>query len=247
MENMQQPNQNLELQVGVAKVTKYAMTESGDTLEMVERPHGGLSVVLVDGQQSGRAAKLISNLVSRKAISLLGEGVRDGAVARAAHDYLRTHRLGKVSAELIIVSLDLITRTLVVSRNSHCPVIIVDAGGLHVLDQPSEAVGIYARTKPVITELPIAAHTWIVAFTDGISDAGRNSNVRADPATIVPSLLNDSVVGAQTVADGVLASAMQLDQGRPQDDMSVLVVAVLPCSSHDSARRLTARFPIPAF
>jgi hypothetical protein len=31
----------LELQVGVAKVGKYATPESGDTLEMIERPHGG--------------------------------------------------------------------------------------------------------------------------------------------------------------------------------------------------------------
>ena len=66
----------MEFQAAVAKVSKYAQRESGDTVEMVERPHGGLSFVLADGQRSGRPAKLISNLVARKAISLLGEGVR---------------------------------------------------------------------------------------------------------------------------------------------------------------------------
>ena len=106
----------LELQVGVAKVSKYATRESGDTLEVTERPHGGLSMVLADGQRSGRAAKIISALVARKAIALLAEGVRDGAAARATHDYLRTHRQGQVSAELSIVSLDLATRTIVISR-----------------------------------------------------------------------------------------------------------------------------------
>ena len=49
---------------------------------MVERPHGGLSIVLVDGQRSGRSAKKISNVVARKAVQLLAEGVRDGVVAR---------------------------------------------------------------------------------------------------------------------------------------------------------------------
>jgi len=111
----------LELQVGVAKVGKYATSESGDTLEMIERAHGGLSLVLVDGQRSGSAAKRISNLVARKAVSLLAEGVRDGAAARATHDYLRAYRQGKVSAELNIVSLDLVTRTIVISRNSTEP------------------------------------------------------------------------------------------------------------------------------
>jgi hypothetical protein len=78
----------MDLHVAVAKTPKYATSESGDTLEMIERPGGGLSFVLVDGQRSGRSAKAISNLVARKAISLLAEGVRDGAAARAASDYL---------------------------------------------------------------------------------------------------------------------------------------------------------------
>ena len=36
---------DLELQVAVAKVSKYAMSESGDTVEIIERPHGGLAPV----------------------------------------------------------------------------------------------------------------------------------------------------------------------------------------------------------
>ena len=42
----QTTDDELELQVGVAKVSKYAVSESGDTLEVTERPHGGLSLVL---------------------------------------------------------------------------------------------------------------------------------------------------------------------------------------------------------
>ena len=67
---------DLELQVAVAKVSKYAVSESGDTVELIERPHGGLSLVLVDGQRSGKSAKAISNIVARKAVSLLADGVR---------------------------------------------------------------------------------------------------------------------------------------------------------------------------
>ena len=47
----------MEIQLAVAKIAKYAMSESGDTVEVIERPHGGVSVVLVDGQRSGRSAK----------------------------------------------------------------------------------------------------------------------------------------------------------------------------------------------
>ena len=161
------PN-TMEVRIAAAKVGKYATSESGDTLEMVERPHGGLSLVLADGQRSGRAAKAISNIVVRKAVALLAEGVRDGAVARAAHDYLFLHRGGQVSAELCIVSLDLVSRTLVVSRNSHCPVIVVKDGQLSLLDDHSLPIGIYSGTKPVIAELPLEPETTLVVFTDGL-------------------------------------------------------------------------------
>jgi serine phosphatase RsbU (regulator of sigma subunit) len=159
---------HLEVQTAIVKVNKYAVSESGDTVEVVERPHGGLSVVVVDGQRSGKSAKAISNIVVRKAISLLADGVRDGAVARATHDYLRTERGGRVSAELSIVSVDLVTNTLVISRNARCPVLLRINDALRWLDEPAEAVGIYRHTKPSITELALTPLTTVIVFTDGI-------------------------------------------------------------------------------
>jgi len=237
----------LELQIGVAKVGKYATSESGDTLEMVERPHGGLSLVLVDGQRSGRAAKRISNVVARKAISLLAEGVRDGAAARAAHDYLRTYRRGKVSATLNIVSLDLSTRTIVISRNSHCPVLVVDEDGLRTLDESSQAIGVYPWTKPIISELPVAANTWVIVFTDGVLDAGHRFGTSLDVTGLVATFISQGASNAPALADTILAHAVELDHGRPQDDMSVLVLAILPREQVDDVRRLTVRFPLPPF
>ena len=40
----------LEVQVAAAKIAKYATDESGDTLEIIERPRGGLSLVPIRAQ-----------------------------------------------------------------------------------------------------------------------------------------------------------------------------------------------------
>ncbi|HEX7594563.1 MAG TPA: PP2C family protein-serine/threonine phosphatase [Anaerolineae bacterium] len=234
----------MELQVAVAKVSKYAVRESGDTLEMIERPHGGLSFVLVDGQHTGHGAKQVSNLVAHKAISLLAEGVRDGAAARAAHDYLYTHYDGKVSAELQIVSIDLVSKTIVISRNSHCPAIVGDARGIRLLDQPSEAIGVHRRMKPVIAELPLEQDASVVVFTDGVLDAGVKYGQSLDVVALVETQLADPTVGAQALANAILARAVELDRGRSGDDTSVLVVRVVPRTDADPARRLAVRFPI---
>jgi serine phosphatase RsbU (regulator of sigma subunit) len=234
----------MELQVALAKVSKYAVRESGDTFEMIERPQGGLSFVLVDGQHTGRGAKQIANLVARKAVSLLAEGVRDGAAARAAHDYLYTQHDGKVSAELHIVSIDLVSETIVISRNSHCPAMIGDVNGLRLLDEPSAAIGVHRRMKPIITELPLTLRTTVVVFTDGVLDAGIRDGQSFDVAAFVADQLHDANIGAQPLADALLARAVELDRGRPNDDTSVLVVRVVPCTDGDNTRRLSVRFPI---
>jgi hypothetical protein len=234
----------MELQVAAAKVSKYAVRESGDTLEMIERPHGGLSFVLVDGQHTGRGAKQTSNLVARKAVSLLAEGVRDGAAARAAHDYLYTHHDGKVSAELHIVSIDLVSKTIVISRNSHCPAIVGDARGVRLLNEPSEAIGVHRRMKPVIAELPLEPRTTVVVFTDGVLNAGAREGQSFDVAAFVEEQLREEAASAQVIADAVLSRAIELDSGRPSDDTSVLVVRVVPRLTEDDARRLMVRFPI---
>lgn len=239
---------DLELQVAVAKVSKYAVSESGDSVELIERPHGGLSLVMVDGQRSGKSAKAISNIVARKAISLLADGVRDGAAARAAHDYLRTMRGGQVSATLNIISVDLGTRTLVISRNSHCPVIVAQGRGneVWVLDGPSQAIGIHNRTRPAITELPLKPNLHIVVFTDGLLAAGQRQGQTLDVPLFVRQQLATCATEscARTVADALLNRAVELDRGRPNDDISVLVVAIVPRQQPDSTRRLSVRFPI---
>ncbi|MBN1661306.1 MAG: SpoIIE family protein phosphatase [Anaerolineae bacterium] len=239
---------DLELQVAVAKVGKYAVSESGDTVELIERPHGGLSLVIVDGQRSGRSAKAISNIVARKAVSLLADGVRDGAAARAAHDYLRTLRAGQVSATLNIVSVDLGTRTLVVSRNSHCPVLVVSGAdrAIRSLDEPSEAIGIHSRTRPVIAELPIERYLHVVVYTDGVMNAGVRYGRQMDVVEFVRAQLDtcDEESCARSLADGLLAAAVDLDEGRPGDDVSVAVFSVVPRRRTDQVRRLSVRFPI---
>jgi serine phosphatase RsbU (regulator of sigma subunit) len=242
----------VEVQVAVAKVAKYATSESGDTVEMIERPHGGLSFVMVDGQRSGRSAKMISNLVARKAISLLAEGVRDGAAARAAHDYLYTYRGGKVQATLNILSVDMVSRTIVLSRNSHCPIMIVTDEELRVLDEPSRPVGVYRGTKPLVVELPLQPATTVVLFTDGLLDAGQRYGRSLDIPVAVQSLCNDEGCHAQSVADQLLTQALELDQGRAGDDITVLVLAVrarrredapVPFSGAD-VRRMFLTFPL---
>ena len=117
-------NSPMETMVATAKVPKFGLSESGDSLEVVERPRGGLTAVMADGQGHGRPAKKVSMLVVNKAVSLVADGARDGGVARAVHDFLFAIREGKVSADLTILSVDMRSKSFVVSRNSNALVLV---------------------------------------------------------------------------------------------------------------------------
>ena len=228
----------IDVQIAVVKTNKYASRESGDTVEVVERPHGGFSVVLADGQGSGRSAKTLSHLVTTKAVSLIKEGVRDGAVGRSVHDYLYAYRSGKVSATLAILSVDLASRTLVLSRNSHCPILLSTPASptLTLIDAPSDAIGIYSMTKPVITELPLEPHIYAVTYSDGLMEAGARDGHLIDLPALVAEHLERGPITATALADHLLSTALQLDANRPSDDMTVLVLATFPSPPTDEKR-----------
>lgn len=216
----------LAIEVAIAKTNKYASRDSGDTAEVVERPGGGLSVVVVDGQGSGAAAKTLSMLLSSKAVSLLKEGVRDGAVARAVHDSLFAFRHGKVSASFDIVSVDLRTKTVVATRNAQTPVIVLRGETVESHPTTSGPIGLYHFTRPTVSQLPAEAGLGLVLFTDGVATAG--DRFTGSPFAVGSFLAETSAggLGAEQLADRILFEAIHRDKGRPADDLTVVAVVL---------------------
>lgn len=234
----------MEVLIAAAKTNKWAVTESGDTLEVVERPNGGVSVVLADGQTSGRGAKAVSMLVVRKVISLLAEGVRDGAAARAASDSLYTDKRGKVISTLNIISVDLHTGTVVVTRNNPVAFFVARGEQIDCISTESCAIGSTRSVRPVISEIPLEPGLTIVIYTDGMVHAGERVGRPLDICTSLKGMLEDQDPSPQSIADALLAEAVTLDEGRPSDDISVVVLKVVRRSG-DDVRRMTVRLPIP--
>jgi serine phosphatase RsbU (regulator of sigma subunit) len=233
----------MEINIAVAKIRKYATSNSGDTVEIVERPQGGVSVVMADGQSSGRGAKSISTLVVRKVIALLAEGVRDGAAARAASDSLYTERSGKVSATLNIISIEHPAHTLVITRNNPSPTLLAHGRQIQVLDEPCLPVGLYRDTRPVIARVPLEAGITAVSYTDGLVHAGDRTGEHLDIVANLQALLDQEQRNPQHIADSLLDKAFQLDRTRPIDDISVVVVCVSPHVG-DEVRRMSVRLPL---
>lgn len=232
----------MEIQIAVAKTKKYGSLESGDTLEIIERPSGGLSAVMADAQLSGKEGKALSSMVVRKVISLLAEGVRDGAASRAASDHLFTDR-GAQPVCLNILSADLETNTIVISRNNPTPMFIAQRNRIEFLNAESEAIGISRNVKPTISEIPLESNTLVVMYTDGLLKAGALTGESVDICTLLESFLEEQDPSPQLIADTILAQAIRLDQNRPSEDMSLVVLRVVPQAT-DQIRRMCVSMPV---
>ncbi len=233
----------MEIEIAVLKTNKFDSPESGDTLEVIERPGGGVSVVLCDGRSSGRKAKAISSMVVHRVIDLLADGVRDGAAARAASDHLYTEKDGAASAFLNILSVDLQTGTIVITRNNPTPIYIVQREKTERVDSNSIPIGTSRNIRPDILEFPLEPDTTVIMFTDGLVRAGSPYGLSFDICTLLEAMLEEQEPTAQELADTIMQEAIRLDQGRPNDDMSLVVLRVL---AHETGRirRMVVKLPV---
>jgi len=98
-------------------------------------------------------------------------------------------------------------------------------------------------TKPQVTELPLVAGTAIVVYTDGLETAGVRSGRVFDVPAAVRELTAGGNVSAQQLTEDLLERALKLDEGRPHDDISVLVLRIVDRTG-DDVRRLAVRLPL---
>ncbi len=232
----------MEVVIAAAKTHKYAVSESGDSFEVTERPKGGISLILADGQGSGRSARLNSCMVTARCASLISDGARDGAAARAVHDVLYASKDGKVSAELLIVSVDLAANTLLVSRNSACPVLALKDGQVTSLPGEAGPIGVRRQTKPLIDALPLKPGLTVVGFSDGIWFAGRYTGQPWGQAELA-ELIQTNSTQPRALADGILSQSLLRDQGRARDDMTVFALTISKRQSEGKIRTMDVSFP----
>ena len=233
----------MELRIAVAKINNALSAKSGDTVEIIERPNGGLSAVLADGRAAGQSNKGISTMISHRVIGNISEGVRDGSAIRAVSSRIFAEHNGRVQASLTVISADMQSNTILISRNSPVPVFIASEGQVDCLTTECDQIGLRPDSTPAIVELPIKAGLIVVAFSDGIQNAGRQSQQTFEISTTLESFLDEQEPTAQEIADFLLNQAIQMDNGRPLDDMSVIVMAV-SYQSPDQIRRMNVTMTV---
>lgn len=227
----------MEIKIAVVKVDKYHSGNSGDTVETIERPNGGISIILADGRINSDHDKGISTMASHKVLYEISQGVRDSAAIRHTSNSIFEEHKGSVQANLNLISVDCQTNTILISRNNPVPVFLVTNEVVDCLSSDSGPIGEEMDIRPTIVELPINPGMAVIALSDGVYNAGSGSKQYLEISTALEALFEDQEPTAQEVAEHLLNRAIRLDEGRPEDDMSIIVLLVSPVTT-DKIRRM---------
>ena len=232
----------MELQAAISKTARYSSTAQGDNVEIIERPHGGISIIMAEGKLSGRRSRSIAMKAVHSILNLIASGLHDGAASRTVLANINEEHKGKALVSLSIISCDLDSRSIVITKNNTTPVITVFEGTVDYL-RFDDANGSDSSVVPSVYQFEIEEGRDFILVSDGILQAGSQYEQPLDLRVSVESLFEDDEPTVQEVADAILNQAISQDVGRPQDDMTVTVLRI-SASSSTNIRREYVQFPI---
>ena len=235
------------IEFGVAKTGRYDIEESDETTEIIERPAGGQTVVYCSGLRNGRKSKILSSVIANKVLEKTAESFKDSSAIKSVSDQVNREYAGEVCGNFCMFSADFETKTIVISRCTDLPVFYYQHGQFNVWDAKTHRIGSGKGIHPTITEIPIEAGTVIVMLSEGILRAGKSSGEKTDITDLILNVVEDSEeMSADQIANFFLGSAVTMDQNKPQDDMTAIVIKV---SNNPAAhtRRMLLTSPVPRY
>ena len=202
----------MRIKLGLAKVIKHGAEVSGDSFELVERPNGGVTVILSRGQGNDAAAHSVGSLVANRAAALVSSGEQDDKISAAVHDYLYETSGKRAPCTLSLVSIDTAEETLRISRNALAPVLVKTPDFDAVYDDGANPIGLAKHSKPDLCELPITGETVAIAFTDGLLTMGKKHGHTPSTEHIMEIAAKNRPSDAMFIAESIAEYVVGLDK-----------------------------------
>jgi phosphoserine phosphatase RsbU/P len=199
----------------------------GDFYDVFETGRGAWAVVLGDVCGKGPAAAVITALAR---YTVRAEALRTpypSAVLAALHEALvRYHPDQFCTAVFVVLEPgEGGMRLVVASGGHHLPLRVRPTGEIDTIGTTGTILGMLDRPLLTDTSTVLRPGETIVLYTDGVVEARRDREFFDDDrlrATVAG--LAGGGAGAQQVADGIVAAALDFQAGDARDDIAVVVV-----------------------
>ncbi len=204
---------------GVARATKDNSSVSGDTHSVIRINEDKFLVALSDGMGSGKKAEEISAMSLSLIESFYKAGMGSNLILSTVNKLLA------INTEDSYTALDVSVIDLSACRADFIKYgapygFIVNANGVKIVESNTLPLGILKELSPSVCSTELSDGDMILLITDGVSDAFVSSN------EIIDFLRKAPAKNPQTLADNVLAKAIEINGGEKKDDMTCLAVRI---------------------
>ena len=202
---------------GIASRPKEGETANGDTHSILKIDERRFLVALSDGMGSGENARTVSD----HTLSLLESFYKTGMPSQTVLGTV--NRLIAFSAEetfscLDLAAVNLDTGTADIVKIGSPLGFLLSGKELRVLEGDSLPIGMLEAVHPATMRLTMKANDFLIFMSDGVTSAfGSSADLCAYLSALRP-------LNPQSLAEEILAKALNIYEGKAEDDMTVLAV-----------------------
>ena len=216
--------ENLKLATGIARLAKYGSTVSGDSFTFLNNGNGKYTLALSDGMGSGHRAAAQSKATVNMLESFIDAGF-DKDMAVSLINSVLVLKSGEESSCTIDMSIiDLFNGEVEFVKIGAAPTYIKKNGKVDMIRSASLPAGILPGIDAELAHRCVEGGDMIIMVTDGIIDSlcGDESGDRQ----LIKLLQEQNSLNPQQIADSILEEANRCCDGKPCDDLTVLVAKV---------------------
>ena len=199
--------------IAIRSTHKYAVRASGDVARIVDRPDGGVALLVIDGQGSGPSARAAARDVAARLTGLLEAGADANVAALAANQALVSARAGQVSVSFDVVIANAAGEFDIARFSTNSLHFLRDVTW-HDLEANAGPGGRRANAEPDRYRCSVADAKAVLIASDGAAgpelDRWIALSVDAASASEPATVLFDEIISAQN--------------GRPKDDVTIALM-----------------------
>lgn len=204
---------------GIAGTTKEGSEKSGDTHSVVKLADDKFLIALSDGMGSGKKAEKVSSTALSLIESFYKAGLKANLILSTVNKLLSINAEDNFTA-LDVSVIDLKTCQADFIKYGSPYGFIIGENGIKIVEGNSLPLGILEELKPSVCHTDLKNDNMILLVTDGVSDAFGSSGEIIDFIRTMPAL------NPQSLADSIVKKAIELNDGKPNDDMTALAVRI---------------------
>lgn len=196
----------------------------GDCCDVLGHPGGEATFLLGDVSGKGVAAAMLAASLHATIRTLASPGTPVEALVERANRLFRSGSVSRAFATLVCgrVSPD---GTLAVCNAGHCPPLLSTGGRIREIDPTGLPIGTFLSTAYGGHALRLSKGDFLVAFTDGLTEARDASGAEYGSERLAATLSGLDRPTARGVVDTCLADLHSFTGGRaPEDDLSILAI-----------------------